>query len=142
MKQNPIKTNNKGSNLKRKEKRPLKIYDVSFNLIRSEEDQISKITEFFVDLFSSDETQISVMPKKIESPFTPEEIQIALQKFKNNKVTWLDGVHAEYLKYGSNQLIVNISDILNKAREIGEYPEDVRLGTLNPQANHRKRMKK
>ena len=45
------------------------------------------------------------------TPFTPEEIQKASQKLKNNKVTGPEGVHAEYLKYGSNQLFVNTSDI-------------------------------
>ena len=58
----------------KKPKKPLKIYDDSFNLITSEEDEISKITKFFEDLFSSDETQISVTPEKMEPPFTSEEI--------------------------------------------------------------------
>ena len=69
----------------KKPKKSLKIYDDSFNLITSEEDQISKITEVFDDLFSSDETQISVTPEKMESPFTPEEIQKALQKLKKTR---------------------------------------------------------
>ena len=61
----------------KKSKKPLKIYDDSFNLITSEEDQMLKITEFFDDLFSSDEKQISATPEKIELPFTPEEIEKA-----------------------------------------------------------------
>ena len=52
----------------KKSKKPLKIYDGSFNL---------KITEFFDDLFSSDEKQISATPEKTELPFTPEEIEKA-----------------------------------------------------------------
>ena len=118
----------------RKPKKPFKIYDDSFNFITSEEDQISKITEVFDDPFSSDETLISVTPEKMEPPFTPEEIQKASQKLKDNKATEPDGVHAEHLKYGSNQLFVNISETLNRTSETVEFPEHVRLGTLNPLA--------
>ena len=47
-------------------KKSRKVYDDSFNLITSDTDRISKITEFFDDVFSSDETQISVTPEKME----------------------------------------------------------------------------
>ena len=126
----------------KKPKKPLKIYDDSFNLMTSEEDQISKITKFFDNLFSSDETQILVAREKTESPFTLEKIQKASQELKNNRAAGLDGVHAEYLKYGSNQLFVNISDILNKTSKTGEYPEDVHLGTLNSLAKPPKKNEK
>ena len=53
-----------------------------------------------------------------------------------------DGVHAEYLKYGSNILFVNISETLNKTSERVEYLEDVRLGTLNLLAKPPKKMKR
>ena len=53
-----------------------------------------------------------------------------------------DGVHAEYLKYGSNQLFVKISETLNKTSETVEYLEDVRLGTLNLLAKPPKKMKR
>ena len=59
-------------------------------------------------------------------------MQKASQKFKKPKATGPGEVHVEYLKYGSNQLFANMSDILNKTSEIGKYPEDVRLGTPNP----------
>ena len=126
----------------KKPKKPRKIYDDSFNLITSEEDQISKIKEFFDDLFSSDETQISVTPEKMESPFTPEEIQKALQKLKNNKAIGPDGVHAENLNYEPNELFVTISEILNKTSETVKYPENIRLGTLNPVAKPPKKNEK
>ena len=107
-------------------KEPPKIYDDGFNLITSVEDQISKITEFFDDLFSFDETQISVTPEKMEPSFTPEETQKRSKKLKNNKTTRSDGVHAEYLKYGSNQLFVNMSEILNKTSKTGENVSPLR----------------
>ena len=70
----------------------------------------------------------------MEPLFTPQDIQEASKKLKNNKATGPDGVHAKYLKYGSNQVLVNISEILNKTSETGEYPENIRLGTFNPLA--------
>ena len=122
-------------------KKPLKTYDDSFSLIKSEEDQISETTEFFDDLFLYDEAQMSLTPEKIEPPFTPEEIQKASQKLKNNKATWPNGFHAKHLKYGLNQLFVNTSNILNNTSKTGEYP-DVHLGTLNPLAKPPKRNEK
>ena len=53
-----------------------------------------------------------------------------------------DGVHEEYLKHGSNQLFLNISDILNKTSETGEYPKGVRLRRLNPLAKSQKKNEK
>ena len=55
----------------KKPKTPLNVSADSFNLIASEEDQISKITEFFDDLYSSDDTvtseqTISVTSDKLE----------------------------------------------------------------------------
>ena len=86
--------------------------------------------------------QISITPEKMEPPFIPEEIQKASNKLKNNKATRSDGIPAEYLKYGSNQLFVNISNILHKTSETGKYPEDIPLGTLNPLAKPPKRIKR
>ena len=78
----------------------------------------------------------------METLFTREEIQKTPQKLKNNKSTGPDGVHAEYLKYESNLLLVNISDIRNKTSETAEYPEDDPVETLNPPAKPPKRMKR
>ena len=55
----------------KKPKTPLSVSADSFTLIASEEDQISKITEFFDDLYSSDDTvtseqTISVTSDKLE----------------------------------------------------------------------------
>ena len=44
----------------------------------------------------------------MEPPFTPDEIQKASQKLKSDKTTGPDGVYAEYLKCGLNQLFVNL----------------------------------
>ena len=107
-------------------KEPPKIYNDHFNLITSVEDQISKITEFFDDLFSFDETQISVTPEKMEPSFTPEETQNGSKRLKNNKTTRFHGVHAEHLKYGSNQLFVNMSEVLNKTSKTGENVSSLR----------------
>ena len=73
---------------------------------------------------------------------TSQDIHEASKKLKNNKATRPDGVHAKYLKYGSNQLFVNISEILNKTSETGEYPENIRLGTFNPLAKPPKKNEK
>ena len=68
----------------------------------------------------------------MDPPFTGVEIGKAASKLKNNKATGIDKIHAEYIKYGPSKLHNEISNLLNKTSETGEYPEVLRLGILNP----------
>ena len=54
-----------------------------------------------------------------------------IKEASKHQGTWSNGTHAEYLKYGSNQLFVKISETLNKTSQTGEYSEGIFLGTLN-----------
>ena len=53
-------------------------------------------------------------------------------KLKNNKATGRDDVHAEFIKYGTNKLSVQMATLLNKTSETGEYPEEIKHGILTP----------
>ena len=54
-----------------------------------------------------------------------------IKEASKHQGTWSNGTHAEYLKYGSNQLFVKISETLSKTSQTGEYSEGIFLGTLN-----------
>ena len=126
----------------KKPRKPLRIYDNDFNLVSSEKDQITIITKFYKDLFHSEDSPPPVPPVRMDPPFTSEEISKSARKLKNNKATGIDDVHAEYIKYGPNELHTEISNILNKTSETGEHPEVLRQGILNPLAKPAKKNEK
>ena len=72
-------------------------------------------------------------------PLAPEK---ASRKLKKIKAIGPDTVHAEYIKYGADQLLADISNILNKTSETGSYPEDNRLRILTPFTKPPKRNEK
>ena len=117
-----------------KPRKALAIYDEQFNRITSDDDQIEIITAHFQKLFSSNDKTNPVTPQLMDPPFTIDEIKTATNKLKNNKATGRDGVHAELLKHGSDEVYQQISELLNKTSETGEYPEEIRRGILNPLA--------
>ena len=100
--------------------------------VTSEDDQLAIIIEYFTKLFASDDKPEDVTPEKMEPAYTAEEIEKAACKLKNNKATGRDEVHAEFIKYGSPELYLQISKLLNITSETGDYPEEIRRGILNP----------
>ena len=126
----------------KKAHKPLKIYDEDFNLVSSEKDQIELITNFYQKLFHSEDTPTPVKPVKMDPPFTGVEIGKAASKLKNNKATGIDKIHAEYIKYGPSKLHNEISNLLNKTSETGEYPEVLCLEILNSLAKPPKKKEK
>ena len=116
----------------RKPKKPLAIYDEQLRLVTSEGEQVELITKYFKELFSSNDTPDAVEPAMMTPPFTPDEIERAAKKLNNNKVTDRDDVHAEFIKYGTNKLYVQMATLLNKTSETGEYPEEIKHGILTP----------
>ena len=117
-----------------KPKKPLAIYDEHFHLITSESEQLETITKYFKELFSSEDRPEPVQPAQMNPPYTTEEIKKAAKKVKNNKATGCDNVYAELIKYGTDTLYEQISALLNKTRETGEYPKEIRRGILTPLA--------
>ena len=61
----------------------------------------------------------------MDPPFTQEGIKRIAKKLKNNKATGRDGVNAELIKYGTDQLYSKIANLLNKTSETGNYPEEI-----------------
>ena len=125
-----------------KPQKTLSIYDDNFNRITSEHDQIDIITKHFQKLFSSNDKTNTVTPELMNPPFTAEEIKTAAKKLKNNKATGRDGVHAEFIKHGSNEIYEQIANLLNMTSETGQYPEEIRRGILNPIAKPPKKDEK
>ena len=41
-------------------------------------------------------------------------------------------MHAEFIKYSTDEIHVHIANLLNQTSESGEYPEDLRHGIINP----------
>ena len=115
-----------------KPQKPLSIFDMNHERVTSEDDQLTIITEYFTKLFASDDKPEDVTPEKMEPAYTAEEIEKAACKLKNNKATGRDEVHAEFIKYGSPELYLQISKLLNITSETGDYPEEIRRGILNP----------
>ena len=103
-------------------------------MVTSEDEQVKIITKYFQDLFSSTGRPDVVEPAPMDPPFVTEEIETAAKKLKNNKATGSDGVHAEQIKYGTNELYQQIANLLNKTCETGEYPEEIRRRILTPLA--------
>ena len=118
----------------RKPKKPLAIYDEQFRLVTSEDEQVELITKYFKELFPSNDTPDAVEPAMMNPPFTPDKIKRAAKKLKNNKATGRDDVHAEFIKYETNELYVQMATLLNKTSETGEYPEEIKHGILTPLA--------
>ena len=103
-------------------------------MVNSEDEQVEMITKYFQDLFSSTDRLDVVEPAPMDPSFVTEEIETAAKKQKNNKATDSDGVYAELIKYGTNELYQQITNLLNKTCETGEYPEEIRRGILTPLA--------
>ena len=115
-----------------KPQKPLSIFDNNHERVTSEDDQLTIVTEYFTKLFARDDKPEDVTPEKMEPAYTAEEIEKAACKLKNNKATGRDEVHAEFIKYGSPELYLQISKLLNITSETGDYPEEIRRGILNP----------
>ena len=108
------------------------IFDNNHECVTSEDDQLTITTEYFIKLFASYDKPEDVTSEKMEPAYTAEEIEKAACKLKNNKATGRDEVHAEFIKYGSADLHLQISKLLNITSETGDYPEEIHRGTLNP----------
>ena len=98
------------------------------------EQKVEIITNFFESLFSLENvaTFIDIEPVKLTKPFTPEEIKTCANKLRNNKSTGSDNLPAELIKEAPKIVFIEIAEILNRAAETGEYPEEIKLGHLLP----------
>ena len=65
-------------------------------------------------------------------PFCEEEIRKATKSMKNGKSCGVDNLNAEYLKYAPESVLNSVAELLNKTADTGDFPEEMKLGILNP----------
>ena len=121
-------------NLKRlKPKQTLCVQDKEGNIAGIQKQQATFITEYFKEMLGPqiDEIRNTYHPTKMKNEFTADEIQRAAKNMKNSKSAGIDGIIAEYIKYGPEELHQLIANLLTKTAETGEYPEELITGILS-----------
>ena len=71
-------------------------------------------------------------PIYLNSPITAEEIKKAIQKLKCKKAADVDGISAEFYKYGCNELLPALELLFNTILTNGEYPSRWATGIIHP----------
>ena len=74
----------------------------------------------------------SNMTHFLNSPITAEEIKKAIQKLKCKKAAGVDGISAEFYKYGCNELLPALELLFNTILTNGEYPSRWATGIIHP----------
>ena len=72
------------------------------------------------------------MTQFLNSPITAEEIKKAIQKLKCKKAATVDGISAEFYKYGCNELLPALELLFNTILTNGEYPSRWATGIIHP----------
>ena len=80
---------------------------------------IKQVTSFQQNI----EHDKSNMTQFLNSPITAEEIKNAIQKLKCKKAAGVDGISAEFYKYGFNELLPALEFWFNTILTNGEYPD-------------------
>ncbi|GFS10738.1 very-long-chain enoyl-CoA reductase [Elysia marginata] len=99
----------------------LKVEDTNGKLAINPNDTLNIIARFFKEKFQSETaTEIEAFtgsPRKLHQPITKEEVKKTFDNLNNNGAPGEDGVHAELLKYGTQELNEQIAKILNQTFE-------------------------
>ena len=74
----------------------------------------------------------SNMTQFLNSPITAEEIKKAIQKLKCKKAAGVDGISAEFYKYGCNELLPALELLFNTILTNGEYPSRWATDIIHP----------
>ena len=72
------------------------------------------------------------MTQFLNSPITAEEIKKAIQKLKCKKAAGVDGISAEFYKYGCNELLPALELLFNTILTNGEHPSRWATGIIHP----------
>ena len=93
---------------------------------------IKQVTSFQhnVEHDKSNTTQFLYSP--ITGAITAEEIKKAIQKLKCKKAAGVDGISAEFYKYGCNELLPALELLFNTILTNGEYPSRWAAGIIHP----------
>ena len=74
----------------------------------------------------------SNMTQFLNSPITAEENKKAIEKLKCKKAAGVDGISAEFYKYGCNELLPALELLFNTILTNGEYPSRWATGIIHP----------
>ena len=100
-------------------------------LTANDEQQAKIIASHFKQQFFRNATPLpNIQPGEMRIPFTAEEVKKASSTLKNNKSPGCDGIIAEMIKYGPDELFERISNIYNSVSSNGEIPEELIHGIL------------
>ena len=100
----------------------------------NEKDHIEIITKYFEKMRSPSDKTYNIkeyLPTPMAIPYTKEEIGKAGENLKNGKSAGPDNLHAELIKYASENIHEAIADIYEMA-STGNHPDEVKLGLLAP----------
>ncbi|GFR59623.1 LINE-1 retrotransposable element ORF2 protein [Elysia marginata] len=119
--------------LNKKQQENLKVEDTNRKLAINPNDTLNIIASFFKEKFQSETaTEIEAFtgsPRKQHQPITIEEVKKSFDNLNNNRAPGEGGIHAELLKYGTQEPNKQIAKILNQTFERHENL-DINAGEL------------
>ena len=73
-----------------------------------------------------------IEPTEMKRPFTEEEIRKSVSRLKNNKISGIDDINVDMIKYNPTFVYQHITDIFNEIAKTGNIPDEVIEGVLVP----------
>ncbi|GFR86817.1 very-long-chain enoyl-CoA reductase [Elysia marginata] len=119
--------------LNKKQQENLKVEDTNGKLAINPHDTLNIVAGFFKEKFQSETaTEIEAFtgsPGKLHQTITKKEVKKSFDNLNNNRAPGEDGIHAELLQYGTQELNKEIAKILNQTFERHENL-DINAGEL------------
>ncbi|GFS07330.1 very-long-chain enoyl-CoA reductase [Elysia marginata] len=107
--------------LNKKQQENLKVEDTNGKLAINPNDTLNIIASFFKEKFQSETAteieEFTGSSRKLHQPITKEEVKKSFYNLNNNRAPAEDAIHAELLKYGTQELNEQIAKILNQTFE-------------------------
>ena len=73
----------------------------------------------------------SVTAGPLDFPFTGKEVRKGISKLKNNKQPGLDLIHNEFIKLGSEILLLPLVKLFNRILNSGAFPESWNVSSVS-----------
>lgn len=118
-----------------KPKETLCVEDDNGSIVGTTKEQVVAISTHFKRMLAPENATSNPKeypPTPMTTPFTCDEIKKSAQSMKNGKSCGIDNIHAEHIKYASQNIHEGIATILNKTAETGDYPNELKMGILTP----------
>ena len=93
---------------------------------------LNQVTSSQTNLAHYDDQNKSDLLQFLNSPITLDEIIKAMKKLKCKKAAGVDGISAEFLKHGCNELLPALVLLFNTIITNGEYPSKWATGIIHP----------